>query len=424
MHAAAEALLARRPPIAVRGLLYPIGVMLVAGIAWASVAEVDRVVVTSGRVVTTERPLVAQAFERSVIRAIAVSPGQRVARGDVLATLDATPAEAAERELAARRARLAAQEARLAAELEGRAFAGAEGAAEALEARLSAQRVGTFAERVAAFDAAERRFATRAESLGAHLRALESRLAIAREIEGMRATLRARDAGPHLALLQAQWDRVGVEEAIATTRAEIEDQRRQAEGSRAERAAFALGWREEVAARLVETRRELDGVTEQLGAAMRRRELAVLRAPADGVVLEVARRSAGSVAQEAETLVTLVPSDTALEAEVAIGPADAGHVLAGATARVKLEALSYQRHGVLPATVREVDADAVPAEDGRRRHRARVALDPGALRNAPPGFRLMPGMEVAAEVVVGRRTILSYLLDPVLRLGEDGFRER
>jgi HlyD family secretion protein len=410
----------------VRSVLYPLTLVVAASLTWASLAEVDRIVTAPGRMVTTERPMVVQPFERGVIRSIEVAAGQRVAQGQVLATLDPTLAEAASREVGSRRDRLAAQVSRLSAEAEGTAYAPATPTeAEALEARLSARRIAEHATRLAGFDAAERRRLAREEALAPLLRSLDARLAIARDVEAMRQDLRARDAGTRLSLLQAQSERLTLEEGIATSRLELEDLRRQADTARAERDAYAEAWRREVSERLVEARRELDAVTQQLAAAERRRDLVVLRAPSDGIVLEVARRSTGSVVQEAETLVTLVPAAGTLEADVEIGAADVGHVQPGATARVKLSALSFQRHGLLEGT------GSCRGRRCRARGRRRAAGAPGAggdpgadPAGAPAGFRLLPGMEVQAEVNVGRRTIISYFLEPILRVKDEGLREK
>jgi hemolysin D len=426
MHATARALLDRPVPPLARSVFYPAAAMLAALLAWASLTEVDRVVVAPGRIVTADRPMVLQPFERGVVRSIEVRPGQRVARGDVLATLDPTLAETAEAELANRHALLLAQVARLVAESEGRVLPHGADDATRREARLAAERSAEFHARIETFAAAERRLAARGQSLRGQLRALEGRLGIAREVEAMRQELRVRDAGSRLTLLQAQAERLALEEAIATLRTELEDQARQAETVAAEREGYVHAWRKDVSERLIEAHRDLDALTQQLAAARRRRELIVLRAPADGIVLEVARRSAGSVVQEAEALVTLVPAEGGLEAEVEIGPEDAGHVAAGLTARLKLGALSFQRHGVMAGEVRVVDADARPIEGGPMRlaHRARVSLDAATLHAVPAGFRLMPGMEVSAEVKVGRRTVIGYVLDPILKLRDESLRER
>ncbi len=429
LHPAARAVLDRKLPVAVRSSVYLVGAVIGCSVLWASLAKVDRIVTARGRTATTERPMVVQPFERGVVRSIEVEVGAQVQRGQVLVTLDPTLAETTERDLLNRREMAAAQVRRLSAELDDLPFeAGEPGAAADLEGRLTSRRRAEFDARLAAYDASARRIAARQEGVRATLRGLEARLAIAREVELMREQLRARDAGSLLAVLQARSERLQIEEQLTSGGAELQDLSRQAEGVRTEHAVFERGWRREVAQQLIEARRELESASQQLAAARRRSDLVVLRAPSDGIVLEVARRSVGSVVQEAETLVTLVPKASALEAEVEIGSEDIGHVHAGDTVRVKLGALPFQRHGILPGVVRVVNADVLPsggpgAREGRLAHRARIAIDGSTLRGVPAHFRLLPGMEVIAEVKVGRRSVISYFLEPLVRIHDESLKE-
>jgi HlyD family secretion protein len=175
--------------------------------------------------------------------------------------------------------------------------------------------------------------------------------------------------------------------------------------------------------------------TQQLAVAERRRSLVVLRAPADGVVLELGQKSIGSVAKEAEPLVTLVPVDNKVEAEVDIDSADVARLRVGDRVRVKLDALPFQRHGTIDAKLRVITENSFQTDKGGTRagdnkpdgqpafFRARIALGPVDLRDVPRDFRLIPGMTTTAEIQVGRRTIISYLLDPVIRLFDEGLRE-
>ena len=149
--------------------------------------------------------------------------------------------------------------------------------------------------------------------------------------------------------------------------------------------------------------------------------MVVLRAPTDGVVLEVAKRSVGSVVQPAETLVTLVPSGAGIEAQVEIGTQDIGHVRPSDLARVKLDALPF-----MTGAVRTISDDALPSDhrsDASRVYQTRISLDPPTLRNVPASFRLLPGMAVNAEVKVGTRTIASYFLHPLIQVFDETLRE-
>src|SRR5690242_16233182 len=122
LQADAQAILDRRLPLAVRSIFYLVALLVAVGVTWAALAEVDRVAVAQGKIITTERPIVVQPFERGIIRSIDVDIGSRVTRGQILAHLDPTLTSTSENDLVNRREQLAARVARLTAEMEGRTF--------------------------------------------------------------------------------------------------------------------------------------------------------------------------------------------------------------------------------------------------------------------------------------------------------------
>jgi HlyD family secretion protein len=174
--------------------------------------------------------------------------------------------------------------------------------------------------------------------------------------------------------------------------------------------------------------RERDGVREQLQKADRRSKLVTLSAPVDGVVLEIAKLSPGSIVREAETFFTLVPLNAPLEAEVHIDSLDVGYIRAGGVAHIKVDAFPFQRHGTLEATVRTVSEDAFRRETPSKTasdayYMARIALDSAELKGMKDGARLLPGMTLTAEIVVGHRTILSYMAWPLTKGISEAARE-
>ncbi len=158
-------------------------------------------------------------------------------------------------------------------------------------------------------------------------------------------------------------------------------------------------------------------------------ELVDIRAPMDAVVLELAKRNAGSVADEAEALVTLVPDDAGLEAEVDIMPEDIGYIKEGMPAAIKLATLPYQRHGKIDGTLKAISKDAFDKETPNgviRVYRARISLPPdplATLRNLPEGFALLPGLSLTAEISAGERSLIEYALYPILAGVDSGLRE-
>jgi HlyD family secretion protein len=417
-------------PGAARWSLYLLALMLVVGFVWAWLSEMDRVVTARGKVVTTAPTIVVQPMDTSIVHDIAVRVGQVVAKDAVLATLDPTFTQA---EVAQNRARLAslnAQVRRLQAEADGKSFA-APGKAdddERLQEDLFRKRRANYQARLKGFQESVARLEASQVTNQRDQRVLEERLRGLQEIEGMRAALQQSRHESRLKVLEAQSQRLEVERELKQAFNREAEIRHDIAKTRAEREAFVENWRQEVGEELVKTLRERDHTAEQLNKAQRKGELVELRAPAAAMVLEMARRSVGSVVKEAEPLFTLVPLEVPLEAEVQIEARDIGFVRAGDTARVKFDAFPFQRHGAALARVRSVSEDVIQQssypESGEEKkgglfYVARLGVEKIELSDVPPDFRLLPGMSLTAEIKVGRRSVLSYLVYPLVKgLGE------
>jgi HlyD family secretion protein len=419
-----------------RGPHYIVAALLMTLILAASVLRVDRVVAASGRLVPDGPPIVLQPLDRSVIHEIRVKIGDVVHKGDVVATLDATFTQADRASLTQQQAILQVLVRRLEAELAGTKFPVGDGTAEELlQYSLWQQRQQQYASKLDGFDAeiARNQNALRA---GEESRALLTReLAIAREIEQMRADLFQRETGSRLNYLEAQATRMRAEhdtQDLVSHQADLQQTLRAAQAARAE---FVESWRRDLLEDLGKARADLARLTENLAKAVRLNDLVVLTAPEDGIVLDVAKRSVGSVLHEAEPLVTLIPSGTPLIAEVMIESGDVGYTKAGDEAVIKVEAFPYQRHGLLHGRLRAIGEDsfssaAVPGASNPSApttagvyHRSQITFDPTELHDMPEGARLIPGMTCTAEIKVGTRTVLSYIIYPLSRGLRESIRE-
>jgi HlyD family secretion protein len=203
---------------------------------------------------------------------------------------------------------------------------------------------------------------------------------------------------------------------------------REIAATEAEKANFAKTWRQESLTKLSETWQQRDEVVEQLHKARLRASLVALLAPEDGVVLEVGKRSIGSVLKEAEPLFTLVPLNAPLEVEAEISPQDIGELRVGDPVRIKLDAYPFQKHGTVQGRVSSISADAFtrqgPTGAPSYYYLVRARLEDTHLEKLPQPTRLLPGMTLQAEVQTGKRSVLAYFLYPVLRVLDESFRER
>ncbi|WP_317204568.1 HlyD family type I secretion periplasmic adaptor subunit [Janthinobacterium sp.] len=402
---------------------------LLGGVVWASLSEIDEVVVAGGRLINPLPNIVVQPLETSIVQSIDVRVGQIVKKGERLATLDPTFAQADEQQLRVKLRSLDTQSAGLTTELAGTPGASAGGDADSqLQARLSAERRGNFRAQL-----------SKIEETGARLRAsldtnrrdqlvLAARLKSVLEIETMQEKLVAQQYGARIRLLEAQDKRLEVERDQLLTKNREQEIVRELAAQDADKAAFHKGWRQKAMEDMLLISRDRDAVLEQLQKADRRHQLVSLVAPADGVVLEVAKLSPGSIVREAETFFTLVPLGARLEAEVQIDSLDVGYIRRGAPVHLKFDAFPYQRHGDLAATVRSVSEDAFKRETAGgpgldAYYLSRITLGPTGLKRMTPQARLLPGMTLKAEIVVGKRSVMSYLLWPLTKSLDESLRE-
>ncbi len=174
---------------------------------------------------------------------------------------------------------------------------------------------------------------------------LQSKLAAARELERMQEELSQKGFGTRAALIQARMDKVSLEQQIAAARMSENEGASQLQQVASDRELYLQERRSDAARKLADAVKERDAVVKQLTSVQKRKELIVLRAPGDGVVLELAKRSVGSVVEAAETLVTLVANNGMIEAEVEIDPAMIGLARQNQTVSLKLSSLPFQRYG-------------------------------------------------------------------------------
>ncbi|CAH1669453.1 Membrane fusion protein (MFP) family protein [Hyphomicrobiales bacterium] len=423
----------RSPPRFAHLTLYCILALIVAAVAWASVSQVDMIVTAQGKLVTTRPNLVVQPLETSVIRDIHVKVGDRVNRGDLLATLDPTFSQADHDQLRNRVAAFDASIARLKAELAGEDYAATDpGDADAvLQQKM-------FLQRKSARDAQIQNFDAQIASAQANLKTaqneevvLTQRLDNMRAIEMMRSMLMDKELGSRLNFLLSRDARLDVESNLARVRGNIADYMHRVDKARADQKVFSEDFLRTAYQDLVEVLAKRDTAAEELKKVDLRRQLIVLKAPADAIVLEIANRTIGSVVREAETLFVLVPRDVALQAEVNVEGRDVGQISVGQPVRIKFEPFPFQKYGTGKGTVRVISQDSFapdPKADAARRspvpyYRVLIDLSDVELRLPAARAQMIPGMAVTAELKVGQRSVISYFLYPLLRGLDESIRE-
>ncbi|EWY42283.1 hemolysin secretion protein D [Skermanella stibiiresistens SB22] len=419
--------LERRPlPFPARATLHALCACVVCFLAWAAWARVDRIVTADGRLVTTEPLTVVQPLETSIIRTLNVAIGDVVTAGTVLATLDPTFTDADAASLRTRLESLEAQIRRLDAVTGDHPMASAEGPDQEIQRSILERQVLEYQSRLESFRQRSARVDASLATARVGQRDLAERLSVFSEIEGMRRDLNERQTGSRLQLLEATSQVLALRGQLNDMRNKEAELLHERSVIEADSMAFAGEWRRKLSEELIQARRDRDDVAERLVKAERRGSLVSLTSPVDAVVLEMAKLSVGSIVKDAEPLVKLVPLNVPLELEVDIAAGDIGLVEPGAPVRIKLEAFPFQRHGTLDGEVRTIGADAVldPAErSSGAHHRTRVRLLTTRPRDVPESQRIGPGFVARAEIKVGTRSVLSFLLYPIIRTLDESVRE-
>lgn len=419
-------------PSYLRITLHVMAAALVAFLLWATLSKVEKIVMAPGNLVNPLPNIVLQPLDTAIVQSIEVRAGQLVKKGQVLATLDPTFTQADEAELRARMQSLDNQARSLQAELNGKTAApGKLGSADdILQAQLSGERQANFEAQKTRLDQNVERLKAAIETNKRDQQVLVQRLKSLSEIEAMQEKLLAENFGAKMHLLEARDRRLEVERTLVNGRNRDIEQARELAAAEAERAAFLKGWRQKSMEELLGATRDRDGLREQLAKADKRHQMVHMTAPADAVVLEVAKLSPGSIARGTEQMFVLVPVSAQMEVEVKVDARDVGSVKAGDKVHVKVDAFPFQQHGMLDGKIRTISQDAFKREHAApdsgssdAYYLARVALGPTKLHSMSGKSTLLPGMTVQSEVVVGKRTVMSYLLWPLTKTLDEAIRE-
>lgn len=418
----------------VRGEQFLVWVMLLCVVVlfmWAYFAVLDEVVRGVGKVIPSSQVQVVQNLEGGIIEQINVAEGDLVEPGQVLLVIDDTRFDSSLQESRMRSLGLQAKSIRLMAEAGGLAAMPAlpKQISEALP-QLSDQEQRLFVERRGEHEAGHRilseqmvqkqqaiaELTARTERLARSLSLTERELKVTRplrdqgavsEVEILRLQRQVND-------LRGEMDEAKL--AIPRARAELAEVEQR-------RIELDAGFRKEARAELNEVTSELNTLEASNVALNDRVQRTQVRSPIRGVVKSLSVRTVGGVVQPGMDLVEIVPVGESLLVEAKIKPRDIAFLRPGLPAKVKLTAYDFAIYGGLKAQVEHISADTFLEEDGEAYYLVRVRTTDPELTKGDKAFAIIPGMTAEVDILVGEKTVLSYLLKPVLRARETALRE-
>ena len=168
------------------------------------------------------------------------------------------------------------------------------------------------------------------------------------------------------------------------------------------------------------------GLSEKFLKLSRQMEDVKLYSPVEGTILKLEDNFEGSVINSGDIIATVVPTDVNFHVEVDIDPSDITHVYEGADVKIMLDALPSQKHGELRGVITMLSKDTVDEDvfgEANSVYRANIQILENNLVKLPDGFQLLPSMSVAGNIVSGKRSVMTYLLFPIIKTLETSFRE-
>jgi adhesin transport system membrane fusion protein len=397
-------------------------------IAWASTANIDEVVRGEGKVVPSRQVQVIQSLDGGVVQQILVRPGDKVVKEQVLLRIDPTRYSSSLGENRAEALALKAKIARLEAIANDTPYQAPEDV-QAQAPALAEQERNVWLARTRELQA---NLEVAREQLNQRQQELRSTIAnrdqaatscgLASREYSMTKPLLSSGAVSQVDLLRLQRDVArfcGEQKAAAAQIDKIQASIQEAEAKLKE---TEVTFRNQARTDLSDARAKLSALLESQVALADRVTLSNIRSPVNGTVKTLTANTVGGVVQPGKDIMEIVPSDDTLLLEVRINPRDIGFLYPGQKAEVKFTAYDFSIYGGLQGHVEEIGADSITDEKGNSYYIVKVRTETAYVGSDERP--IIPGMMAEVHILTGKRTLMQYLLKPVLRAHSNAFRER
>jgi adhesin transport system membrane fusion protein len=400
--------------------------LLAAGLGlWSALAPVDRIVRAEGRIIAAGRAQIVQHLEGGIVSEILVREGQSVQEGQVLMKLSNVQANTSVQQGQSRLQALLAQQARLDAEAEGR---GAIVFPPGLERTVQDTERASFrerAERIHSEQAVLRQqiVQRQEEMVEAQSRAKNyaGELETTRKQSTLLEGLQRRGAASQLELLEAQSRSQRLESTFNDVVASIPRLRAAISETASRLAESSAKFRADARVELSQVNAEIQRIQLTVSGDNDRLARTDVRAPVSGYINRMQFNTIGGVAKPGETLLEITPSEGPLAVEARVRPDDRASLRTGLPTRVMIGAYDYSVYGALTGRLTEVSSDTLVDEKGGRYYR--VVIETSQAQGRLAKEVILPGMTARADVVVGQRSVLTYLLSPLLKFSSQALRE-
>lgn len=441
-----DAALSRRPRFGARLLSVVVAAMFLFLIAWAAFADLDEVTHAEGQVVGSQRTQTIQNLEGGIVRSIHVHEGQIVEKGAVLAQLDNEMAESSYRDAMSKAVENSIALIRLEAELQGKKPEFPTDLRRWLMARLGVKiDATTLARAQQMVKDQENAYNSRAELFAADIDGLKSQLQqrqhdiaeeearLAHLNQSMSLAVQQRDTGAELLrrknfarmeYLNLEAKVVDLKGQIAQLVSSIPKAKAAAQEIRQKITSREAEQRTNITQEIAKRRLELTSLRETISAGGDRVTRTELQAPVRGSIKQVYINTVGGVVKPGEPIMDLVPLDDTLLIEARVSPKDVAFLHPGQDVMVKITAYDFSIYGGLPGKLESISADTIEDKRGDFHYLVKVRTRDNAITHNNEVLPIMPGMLAQADILIGKKTVLDYLLKPILKAQQNALHER
>ncbi len=425
-----HAVMVQTTPSGARVIIWAILAFIIIAVIWANFATLDEVTRGSGKVIPSGQVQVIQNLEGGIVSALAIREGQIVNKGDVLLRIDNTRFMSSLRENTQNYLSLKAKNARLKAEAEGKPF------------EVPAD---VFADQPEIVEQERILYESRQKELEATRQILKQQIAQRRQdIAGFSSKLEQNKRGyalldkelemtrplvtqgvmSEVELLRLERQANEIKGDISSTEISVLREKAKLEEAMQKLEEAEINFRNLARIELSETDAELRRLAETSLALADRVKRTEVTSPVRGTVKQLFVNTIGGVVQPGMDLVEIVPLEENLLIEAKIRPADIAFLRPGLKTIVKITAYDFSIYGGLKAKVEQISADTITDEEGDSFYMVRVRTDESALVTPRGSLPIIPGMLTEVDILTGKKTVLEYLLKPILRAHERAMRER
>ncbi|EZH79493.1 HlyD family type I secretion periplasmic adaptor subunit [Ectopseudomonas composti] len=410
--------------------VWAVSACLLSALVWAHFAVLEEVTTGEGKAIPSSKVQVIQNLEGGIVSEIFVREGQVVDKGDTLLRLDDTRFLSNRGETEADRLALVARLERLGAEAEGRELA--------LPEEITQTAPQLAEDELALYRSRQQRLKSEQRTLSEQLRQKEQELAefrskaqqyrsslgLLQQELNMSQPLVASGAISEVEVLRLRRSVVELRGSLEATNLAIPRAEAAMSEIRSKMEESELGFRSDAFKELNEVRTELQKITATSVAIQDKVTRTTVTSPVRGVIKQLKVNTIGGVVQPGSDMLEIVPLDDSLLIEAKVRPQDVAFLHPGQKAMVKFTAYDYTIYGGLKANLELISADTITDEEGNSFYLIQVRTDKSHLGSEEHPLLIIPGMVATVDIITGEKSVLAYLLKPVLKARSEAMRER